>query len=56
MEKVDPETLKMLTSLHPVGHLGTPEEVAELVFWLSTQRVSFIAGTYFLVDGGYLVR
>lgn len=42
--------------LHPIGRLGTPEEVAELVLFLSTGRASFITGAYYPVDGGYLAR
>ncbi len=52
----DAETLKMLTSLHPIGRLGTPDEVAEMVIWLSSKRASFVTGAYFALDGGYLAR
>lgn len=50
------ETLNMLVSLHPIGRLGNPEEVAELIIWLSSERASFVTGAYFAVDGGYLAR
>jgi NAD(P)-dependent dehydrogenase (short-subunit alcohol dehydrogenase family) len=52
----DPETLEQLVSLHPIGRLGTPEEVAELVIWLSSEKASFVTGSYYPVDGGYLAR
>lgn len=45
-----------LVSLHPVGRLGKPEEVAELVIWLSSEKASFVTGAYYPVDGGYLAR
>jgi NAD(P)-dependent dehydrogenase (short-subunit alcohol dehydrogenase family) len=47
---------QMLISLHPIGRLGRPEEVAELVIWLSSDKASFVTGAYVPVDGGYLTR
>lgn len=52
----DEETNRMLVSMHPIGRLGTPEEVAELVIWLSSDKASFVTGGYYPVDGGYLAR
>jgi NAD(P)-dependent dehydrogenase (short-subunit alcohol dehydrogenase family) len=46
----------MIVGLHPIGRLGLPEEGAELVIWLSSQRASFVTGAYYPVDGGYLAR
>jgi len=42
--------------LHPIGRLGEAEEVAELVVFLSSARSSFITGSYYPIDGGYLAR
>jgi NAD(P)-dependent dehydrogenase (short-subunit alcohol dehydrogenase family) len=45
-----------LVALHPIGRLGRAEEVAELVVWLSSDKASFVTGSYYPVDGGYLAR
>jgi len=51
------ETLKsQLSSLHPIGRLGKPEEVAELILWLASDKSSFVTGSYYPVDGGYLAK
>jgi len=50
------ESYKMLVSLHPIGRLGTSEEVGELIVWLSSPKAAFITGAYIPVDGGYLAR
>jgi 3-oxoacyl-[acyl-carrier protein] reductase len=36
----------------PVGRLGKPEEIAETIVWLASERASFITGQTILVDGG----
>lgn len=52
----DPAMKQQLIALHPIGRLGEPEEVAELVIWLSSGKASFVTGAYYPVDGGYLAR
>lgn len=53
---LDDETLKALSGKHPIGRLGTSEEVAELVLWLSSSRASFVTGSYYTIDGGYTAQ
>lgn len=45
-----------LVARHPIGRLGRPEEIAELVVWLSSSPASFVTGAYYPVDGGYLAQ
>jgi NAD(P)-dependent dehydrogenase (short-subunit alcohol dehydrogenase family) len=52
----DEARMQAIAALHPLGRLGTPEEVAELVVWLCSARASFVTGAYYAVDGGYLAR
>jgi NAD(P)-dependent dehydrogenase (short-subunit alcohol dehydrogenase family) len=52
----DPAGHDMLVSLHPIGRIGEPEEVAELFGFLTSTKASFITGSYLPVDGGYLAR
>jgi NAD(P)-dependent dehydrogenase (short-subunit alcohol dehydrogenase family) len=55
-DSLDEASYKALAGLHPIGRLGTPDEVAELVLWLSSDKASFVTGSYYNVDGGYLAQ
>lgn len=52
-KNLSPEMLAGLAGLHPVGRIGTPEEVSALTCFLLSDRASFINGSYHLVDGAY---
>ena len=56
LDQLDEEIKQQLVSLHPIGRLGKSEEVAELILWLSSEKASFVTGSYYAVDGGYLSR
>lgn len=47
-----PEVLAHITSLIPMGRTGRPEEVAELVAWLSSEKCSFSTGAVYDISGG----
>jgi len=53
---MDDNTKNYLAKMHPIGRLGEPNEVAELVIWLSSDKASFVTGSYYPVDGGYLAQ
>lgn len=53
---LDDNMKKMLVGMHPIGRLGRSEEVAELIFWLASDKASFVTGSYHPIDGGYLSR
>lgn len=48
--------MNALVGLHPMGRLGTSEEVAELALWLNSAKASFVTGSYYNIDGGYLAQ
>lgn len=53
---LDEARLKAAEGLHPIGRLGKPEEVAELALWLSCSKSSFVTGSYYNIDGGFLAQ
>lgn len=51
----DKEVRARTEAAHPVGRLGTADEVAAMVVFLCSPEASFITGAHYLVDGGYTV-
>jgi NAD(P)-dependent dehydrogenase (short-subunit alcohol dehydrogenase family) len=51
-----PEMQKYMASLHPIGRIGQPDEVASAVLYLCSDGASFITGQTIPVDGGFTVQ
>ncbi len=52
----NPDFQNMVVSSIPLGHLGTPEDVAHAVAFLASSKANLITGTSLLVDGGWTAR
>lgn len=50
---MDDRALKAIASKSAMNRLGTSEEIAELVLFLSSDKSSFTTGSYIIADGGY---
>ena len=48
------EMFAKLAATQPVGRMGTPEEIAEMAYFISADSGSFITGTNFNIDGGFV--
>jgi len=47
---------KQLAGMHPIGRLGRPEEMAEGVLWLCSDKASFVTGISLTADGGFTAQ
>jgi len=52
----EPSMKAYAESLHPMGRLGTQEEVAQAVLWLSSNAASFVTAHSFVADGGSMAQ
>jgi NAD(P)-dependent dehydrogenase (short-subunit alcohol dehydrogenase family) len=48
------ETLARMGRSHPIGRIGTPQDIANVVTFLASDRASFMTGEFVCVDGGYM--
>lgn len=53
--ETSPEVLAHITGLIPMGRVGRADEVAELIAWLASDRVSFSTGAVYDISGGRAV-
>jgi NAD(P)-dependent dehydrogenase (short-subunit alcohol dehydrogenase family) len=50
------ETRAQLASMHPLGDFGVPQNIADAVVFLASDRAAFMTGSEVIVDGGLTAR
>lgn len=49
-------TMKRVNGLHPLGRIGTPQDIGQLIVFLASDCSAFITGTDICIDGGLTAR
>jgi NAD(P)-dependent dehydrogenase (short-subunit alcohol dehydrogenase family) len=49
---LEEEVFARFGAAHPIGRIGEPEEIAELIAYLASDRAAFVTGADFVIDGG----
>jgi NAD(P)-dependent dehydrogenase (short-subunit alcohol dehydrogenase family) len=52
----DPKAAEQLAAGEPIGRVGKPEEIANAVLWLCSDKASFVTGHPLIVDGGWVAQ
>lgn len=52
----DNETKKAIDTLHPLGHMGEPIDIAYGILYLISDESKFVTGSELVIDGGYTSR
>jgi NAD(P)-dependent dehydrogenase (short-subunit alcohol dehydrogenase family) len=47
---------KATDALHPLGHMGEPDDIAWGAVYLASDEAKFVTGTELVIDGGYTAR
>lgn len=56
LNELSREEYNSLVALHPIGRLGTSEDVANVVAFLLSDEAAFVTGSQYTVDGGYTAQ
>jgi 3(or 17)beta-hydroxysteroid dehydrogenase len=48
--------MPLLDSLHPIGHVGEPDDVAHAIVYLASDEAKFVTGSELVVDAGYTAQ
>ncbi len=51
----DPDLRAFVEAKHPIGRVGKPSDVAAAIAYLASEEASFVTGTAFPIDGGFLL-
>jgi NAD(P)-dependent dehydrogenase (short-subunit alcohol dehydrogenase family) len=54
--KTSPDLKEQMNAMHPIGRAAQPEEIAEAVLYLCSDRASFVTGHELMIDGGYTAQ
>ena len=52
----DPQAHDFISTLHPLGRMAEPQEIAQAALFLLSEGASFVTGSAMLADGGVSVR
>lgn len=55
-QRENPEWIAQWAARHPLGRLGTPEDIAYACLYLASDEASFVTGSALVVDGGYTAQ
>lgn len=47
---------KYVDSLHPIGHMGEPDDIAYGILYLASDESKFVTGSELVIDGGYTAK
>jgi NAD(P)-dependent dehydrogenase (short-subunit alcohol dehydrogenase family) len=50
------ETYKAIAAMHPLGHIGEPNDIAYGVLYLASDESKFVTGSELIIDGGYTAQ
>ena len=50
------EVKKGIDALHPIGHMGEPDDIAYGILYLASDESKFVTGAELVIDGGYIIR
>ena len=56
VKRIGPEFIEAASGMTPLGRGAEPEEIANLVAFLSSEESQFITGAIIPIDGGYTAQ